>query len=224
MKYNKTQQGFTIIELMIATTIFSVVLLAMSATVIQISRMYYKGIVMSQTQAAARNIMEEISRPIQLEGATVAVKTGVVSVDGYELHVICVGTTRYTAAVGLMQDSKVTISGDHLKHVVWQDKVASPDICMSDPPLNLATNLSSGKDLLPDKMRLTKFEVEPDGPDTRLWKVNIGVMYGERDLMDPPDDTTTTADIPQACLSSYVGGQWCAKAEYSTEVLKRIGN
>ncbi len=54
--------GFTIIELLIATTIFSVVLLLAASGLLYIGRLYYKGLTSSATQEAARNIMQELTQ------------------------------------------------------------------------------------------------------------------------------------------------------------------
>src|SRR3990172_9120101 len=60
--------GFTIVELMIATTIFSVILLIVTFGMLQIGRTYYKGITLTKTQNAARSIIDTISQDIQFSG------------------------------------------------------------------------------------------------------------------------------------------------------------
>ncbi|HSX31885.1 MAG TPA: prepilin-type N-terminal cleavage/methylation domain-containing protein, partial [Candidatus Saccharimonadales bacterium] len=67
----RRQQGFTIIELLIATLIFSMVLLLVTVGIMQVTRVYYKGVTESNTQNAARSIVDSISQAIQFDGGLV---------------------------------------------------------------------------------------------------------------------------------------------------------
>ena len=68
MRINK-QNGFTIVELLIASAVFSFVILGASVAIIQISRLYYKGIIVSNTQTSAKAILDSITQAIQYESA-----------------------------------------------------------------------------------------------------------------------------------------------------------
>ena len=59
------QSGFTLLELMIATTIFSVILLLCTVGLIQIGKTYYKGSAIVRTQNVARDITDNITQAIQ---------------------------------------------------------------------------------------------------------------------------------------------------------------
>jgi len=56
------QQGFTIIELMLAMTFLSVLLLAIAMSVIQIATIYNKGIVTKEINQAGRALADDIRR------------------------------------------------------------------------------------------------------------------------------------------------------------------
>jgi prepilin-type N-terminal cleavage/methylation domain-containing protein len=58
-------KGFTIIELLIATVIFSVILLVITGAIVQFGRIYYKGVVQSRTQERTRAITDSVVRNIQ---------------------------------------------------------------------------------------------------------------------------------------------------------------
>lgn len=60
----KNTAGFTIVELMIATVVFSVILILITTGIIQIGKAYYKGIIGSRTQETARKITDEVGRSI----------------------------------------------------------------------------------------------------------------------------------------------------------------
>jgi prepilin-type N-terminal cleavage/methylation domain-containing protein len=89
-KLNKN--GFTLVELMIAVTVFSVLLLLSAASLTQISRLYYKGVIVTKTHNVNRNIIEDISQAFQFSSGNVA--NGGPSSNG--LKSICVGNVRYT--------------------------------------------------------------------------------------------------------------------------------
>src|SRR6478609_5585690 len=86
--YKSKQAGFTIIELLIATTVFSVVLLVFLTAFIRISQLFYKGVNMSHTQETARTVLQDISDDIQFYKTTInTTSLG----QGY----FCVGAHRY---------------------------------------------------------------------------------------------------------------------------------
>jgi prepilin-type N-terminal cleavage/methylation domain-containing protein len=58
-------KGFTIIELLIATVIFSLILLVITGAIVQFGRIYYRGIVQSRTQERSRAITESIAKNLQ---------------------------------------------------------------------------------------------------------------------------------------------------------------
>ncbi|HVE80749.1 MAG TPA: prepilin-type N-terminal cleavage/methylation domain-containing protein [Candidatus Dormibacteraeota bacterium] len=56
------QRGFTLVELIMATALFSVVMLAMTSGVLQLFKIYQAGVSIRNTQQSARLISEEIVR------------------------------------------------------------------------------------------------------------------------------------------------------------------
>src|SRR6266498_3833396 len=65
----RIDNGFTIIELMVATTIFSIVLMVILASFLQIGRMFYKGISINNTNEATRTLVDDITSDIKLSQA-----------------------------------------------------------------------------------------------------------------------------------------------------------
>jgi prepilin-type N-terminal cleavage/methylation domain-containing protein len=58
-------KGFTIIELLISTVIFSVILLVITGAIIQFGRIYYRGVVQSKTQERSRAIIDSVAKDLQ---------------------------------------------------------------------------------------------------------------------------------------------------------------
>lgn len=231
------KSGFTIVELLISTAVFSLILVAVSVTVVEISRLYYKGTILTRTQDTGRNLIENVSRPIQLEGADIVGASlpstllvdetaGWPDEDGViqnlTVRSICIGTTRYTFTLNKQVRAEVSDPDDHVRHALWQDTVTSSGFCTKAniPNLTLESPTPNGRDVLTERMRVTAFDVSSD--DGILYKVSIGVMYGDRELMLPGREPSGVWPLPTQCATELAGSQWCAHANYETTVMKRI--
>ena len=225
------QAGFTLIELLIATTVFATVLLLSLAAVVQIGRMYYKGVTTSQTQQVARSILDEVSQSIQLGSIGITAANG--SLDPSDATrvsagFLCVGDLRYSYVINKQQSNPkdAAFGGSQSLHVLWADGVgncaskagaSSVTLDRADPNGTGNPIASGGHELLGAKMRLTRFVVAPLAGSTSLYKVQVSVVYGDDDLLTPPDATGR-----RACKGVYTGTQFCAISELSTLVQKRI--
>src|SRR5437868_3577403 len=58
-------QGFTIIELLVATLVFSIVLVVLLATFVGISRLFYKGVNIANLHNDTRTITQDIENDIK---------------------------------------------------------------------------------------------------------------------------------------------------------------
>ena len=85
--------GFTIIELMIATLVFSTVLLLCATGLISIGRMYQKGNTSRAVQETARSTVDIIKNDFELSGGTYkpfAFNSGAGSANAF-----CIGDNLY---------------------------------------------------------------------------------------------------------------------------------
>ena len=204
--------GFTIIELMIASTIFSVLLLIMTFAIIQISRVYYRGITSAQTQEIARTVLDEISRSIQFQGGTI---TGTPAVPSLGPNKFCVGDKRYSYILGRqLMDSPTFPQSKNV--LVVDDKMPG---CASVSAQNIdSVNLNSNsRELLAANMRLASLQVNDKG--NGLWEVAVRVVYGDNDLLE---DSIGADGILDTCRSIQFGAQFCAASELRTVVKKRV--
>lgn len=219
-KGGKNQKGFTILELIIATTVFSVMLLLVSAGIIQIGKTYYKGITTSRTQETARAIIDDLFRTFQ---------TGNNTTVGYSFTPpdptdpdpvfppngsICIGSTRYTYQTGSI------VGRDGNQHALWIDRIVGTECkelsLTGDTPADDVTDLSTDgqfaqKELIAQNMRLASFEIM-NIPGTSLYTIGIRVIHGDQDLS--PDD--------EFCLPTNQGGEFCAVSSINTFVKTRL--
>lgn len=207
------QGGFTLVELMIATVVFSVVLLIITVGILQISRVYIKGTTENATQNTARTIMDTISQSIQFGGGNVATTTGGAATPGSP-KAFCVGSQRYTYALGYQVVDGTPNGGlSQTNHALASDSIAN---CSQTTVQSLNGPTISGRELLAPNMRLSKFEVNQVSGSTNLYRVTIRIVYGDNDLLDDP----TSANA--RCKGAVAGTQFCAMSELSTVVVKRV--
>lgn len=204
--------GFTIIELTIATTVFSMVLLLLSYGLIQIGRSYNKGVTTARTQEAARSIVDEITRSIQFSGGTIAVTPSNAS-DGTPF-VLCIDEQRYSVVL----DRQVKDSPQGSSQVRDALVVDTYPGCNASSPVlplnNVNFSISSvpgARELLPVNMRLATLSLTNNGSD--LYYLTVRVVAGEDDILDAAHDN---------CANVRTGTQFCAVSELSTVVQKRL--
>lgn len=174
---DSNQSGFTIVELMIATVVFSLVLLVCSYAIIHVGRMYYKGMVMSRTQDVSKKIVDDVVETIKFHG------TGTfISDEGCYI----IGSIRY-------KYSNDRVESDS-NFGLLKDSMSSCD----QPP--------AGKEEFVGKnMRLANFQIYFDS-NSQVWAVDVTVSYGEDDDFEDPSHMTCKGGGPssQFCaVSTY---------------------
>ena len=205
-RLSRNQSGFTILELMIATMIFSVILLLCTYGVIQIGNTFYKGGVLVRTQNANRRAMDAISTSVQyggedLSGLPIAGLSGqpLTTGDG----VFCVGKVRFMYSIG----TRVTGSTHGL--VVDNEGTGCPLAATNDP--------SDDKELLGEGMRITRFSLQSVGPpvlgpdQTETIAITLAVAYGDDDALDADGLCRGGPD-----------SRFCANSDFTTTVQRRL--
>ena len=213
MSRHKRQQGFTILELLVATAVFSMVLLVITAGILQVTRVYYKGVTESNTQNIARSVIDVISQSIQFGGGDVIPTTAGTATPSAP-RAFCVGNKRYTYALGwqVVDSNTPNATQNQSHHALVLDDEAG---CSASAPNDIDQAAIDGRELLGPNMRLSKLTVESAGPN--LYKVVVRVVYGDNDLLkSPPTSDSTT------CINERSGTQFCAISELSTVVAKRV--
>ena len=217
-----TARGFTIIELLIATAIFGVIMLVVTVGVLQFSRQYYKGVLASTTQGAARALIDDVTRSVQFNsGGVFKLANG----SGY-----CIGSAKRYSYVLNRQvvDGTPDTSLHQVRHGLVSDSVTGCNV--GTPALSVAslTSLSgdNARELLGPRMRLTKFDIK--GNDD-IYTITVRIVNGDDDLLCSPaagdcDKKTlsTALDAPDLQCKSFTGSQYCAVAELQTTVRKRL--
>ena len=207
------REGFTLIELLIATVVFSIILLILTQGIIQITRVYLKGDTITKTQDATEKALTTISDAIQFSGGTIT-GTPTATPAAHIPAAFCVNNTRFSYQLdGELSQNTGT---DMVPHVLIAD--TQPGACPNPTPtpqlLNGGLLYTDSKELLGTNMRLTQLTITPVGPSNLIWKIQIGVVYGDSDLLNATH-TLCTASLKES-------GQFCAYSQLSTIVEKRV--
>ena len=192
-----SQKGFTVVELLFSTTIFALVLLTVAASFIQVSRLYYRGVITSRTQDVVRAVVDDVSRTLQFNSGTVAWDGEVAKPDAF-----CVGNIRYSVQL----DQNITEPSDW---ALVRDSGAS-DCTQPENPAN-------GVELLGREMRINMFHIQQIG-DSRSYRIQVRVIYGDEELIDIDDSDSNNP----VCRGLRIGGQFCAVSELDTVITRRI--
>ena len=231
IKNLKASDGFTIIELLIATAVLSTILLMVTVVMINIGHLYYKGINQSRIQDNVRAITDDVSQHLKLGDNFFQVNNG-------STYAYCIGDTRYTYLLYKQIGTNPGPPDYQSQHVLWRDTNPTPGSCPS-VLLDLSTTLPSanGTELAAPNSRLTSFSIIGSSP----YNIVVGEAYGDNDLLCDTgtlNDCTTSynansviAKLITGLLSSptgniycrgSIGDQFCATSNLNTTVVSRL--
>lgn len=214
----KNAAGFTIMELMIAISVLSVIMLICATVLAGIGSVISKGENVTNVQDAARNTLADISSNIQFSGQPVQSGTwsGYTDVSGNKVSVqaYCVGDVRYSYAI---YQSGVSFP-DNWPHQLWKDQMMNDTTCSPLDILqskvtcgdNTACTLSqpgTGLDLVAPNMLVGSFRISPLSPS--LYSLSIGLAIGQEDMFSsfPPGVDNYKCNLndgQQYCATSYL--------------------
>lgn len=207
------KHGFTVIELLIAMSVFSLVLLIVTVGIMQISKVYYKGVTESNVQSTARSITETIAQAIQFNGGTTLATPGAPAPGSS--YAFCVNDQQFSYRPGyqLVEASPGT---DQTLHALVQRTMSG----CSATPQDLSSAAVTGRELLAPHMRLAALVVQSLGND--LYKVHVRIVYGDDDLLWSPSGNAAGPSAPDAACRSGAGQQFCSVSDLSTVVISRV--
>lgn len=212
----KNLKGFTIIELLVATLVFSIVLVVVLAAFVQISRLFYKGVNIANLHNDTRTITQDIENDIKFVQS--APQSFADPVDpsrpwlpagkGY----FCIGLHRYTYNIGQQVNSSATFG-------IKRQTISYGSGC---PSAALAPG-TNPEELLDNGMQLNSISIDCKGSRCL---VNVHVIFygGTPDIFTTKlsNYTRTPWTAPDAeCTGSLTDSQYCATADYNRTVLLR---
>lgn len=233
------QHGFTIVELMIATAVLSTILLLVTVLMVNIGRLYYKGINQARVQSNVRTVADEVAQQLRLGDSVTESPASGPGLGAHGERAICVGSKRYTYVIGVQIGTPAPGStAPTYQHVLWRDNNPTPGSCsvIGASAVNLTSSTQpsptslNGAELVAPRSRLINFSVSGASP----YAVNVGMAYGDNDLLCSPSVSGSCASNAPAmtALAQFTtgnllckggqGGQFCATAQLNTSVIRRL--
>lgn len=225
---SSNHDGFTIVELLIATAVLSIILLISTVLISNIGNLYYKGVNEARTQDDTRAIVDEVTQHLELSQQ--APTTSAPTTPGYgTVAAYCTDNTRYTYVTGPKIGNPYPLgsSGRPFLHILWRDKFPSGNACL---PADLTSPTPSnhhggtdGVELIGPNSRLTSFciaglSATPANPCTSAggspYTISVGVAFGDDDLLN-------LNGLASTCKGN-VGDRFCATASLTTTAAQRV--
>ena len=194
-------EGFTIVELMLATMVFSVVLVAITAGVLHVTKQYYRGVTSSATQNTARNITDTVTNAIKFgTGSVETVDGGQTQRD--EPYVFCAGGYVFVYQLGKQYKPNTENMVGMYVQPMQQSACAVP-----------TTDDGSRRQLLGENMRVTYLRLVQAGG---TYAVTVRVAYGDDDLLR---HGPVGNDVQ--CVSD-TGSEFCAVSGLTASAMRRL--
>ena len=191
----RSQKGFTILELMIASLVFSTILLLLTYGIIQIGNTYYRGGALVRTQNANRKAIDAISSAIQYGGSDIRPASGVIyDSASATTGQLCIGNRHFR----FKANSQVA-AADTAWAIVSDDTGTA---CAA------SANRGASTELLGEGMRITKLVITNTDNN---YKIELSIAFGDSDLL--------TGD---GLCKSGPGSQFCATSSFETTVQRRL--
>jgi len=218
--------GFTIVELMLATSVFSIVLLVALGSFLQIGRVFYKGVSLTAVQNIATQVLNDISNNMQTSSSFSLPTPG----NGYTYW--CIGNTRYTYITHSVGGQQVAVPAN-LANVNYNNGAGGGSFgllkdtlagnsgcatpCFGGTCLARYVALSSNSvEMLGDNMRLASISITQPSASTapNLYNVNMVVVYGDDSVLDFSNPANPT------CVAGSQNQAFCSVVTISTAVLR----
>jgi len=212
--------GFTIVELMIATAVFAVVLMVAQTSFMHIGHLFYKGVSITQTQDVMDHIFQDINGNFQAAASVSGSQDS--GVGGYDYY--CVGGTRYTYRIDHEVDSSA--AADHSatgNFGILKDKLPGSTACATPCPDTGSVTCASGTvkfnnpiEMLSNKMRVEQFNLAQSTTTSNLYNVALVLAYGDDNTLT----YNTPADKSTVACQGDTQNNFCAVSRLNTTVYR----
>jgi prepilin-type N-terminal cleavage/methylation domain-containing protein len=203
MAHSIKQRGFTIVETLIAVSVFSMITMITMVVVIQLGRTYQQGATKAKLNDASRQIHALFTQSVEY-GTQITSAT--VNASGKTYNVWCAGTTRFAWTESTTGSSSVISTYSDLGGgSLYTDTIVS---CTQ------AFNPATAQHMLPLNAFVTKFDINNT---SGIWTLDTRFGMGQVDMYE--DD-----DIGGNCRVRVLGADFCAVVQYSSSALSKVGS
>lgn len=196
------KKGFTIIEIMIAISVFSMAIMLVMAVVIGMGKQYQKASYTTQLNSASRSIHDEIAKDINY-GSIVPSVQPPSSTDN--LRWMCLSNN-------VMYAWYNSVDGN-IQYGLFKGQSPNCTVSSLAPAEAEAVINSSGTNLLPANSFVKSIEINSAGGNT--YTVKTDFRSGTQDMF-------AGNSISNECLPTLRGGDFCSVVQYNNSVRQRL--
>ena len=212
--------GFTIVELLLATAVFSFVLLVALAAFLGVGHLFYKGVSLTSTQSIANQVINDMSN--NMIGASSVTKP--TSSGGYTY--MCIGNSRYTytsvsGKTVYAQDSggiNYNNGSSGGNYGLLKDQLPSNGSCLAPTAATLSSN--GAVEMLTTNMRVANVYICGVNASTTLYNIDIVVAYGDNSALtfgSAPASQCGEPTYPKvSCQGNYSNQAFCSVVKQDT--------
>lgn len=204
----RKDSGFTITELLVATAVFAGVLLLAIVGFIQIGRLFYKGVTVSQTRQAASQAMDAVTSDIRLSSGVIP--------TSYTCNTQCGGGANSLSAYCIGNHLYI-YNRNYLVNLSSHDFVNNFGLVQSQLPGGgckggmgsyTSAELATAKpvEMLGDDMRVISFKVDQNQLPASSFRASVVLSYGEDSVFN---NLGSVSPLP-TCKGIATGSQFCA--------------
>jgi type II secretory pathway pseudopilin PulG len=236
LKFQKNFGGFTIIELMIASTAFSLALIVAVGGFIGIGQLFFKGLSNTQAQQVARQTIDDIAGNIRRASTISSLQPTTPSPGGYYYLYYCIGGIRYTFGhtagdipipyVGGTVDPNLA----HPNFGLLRDKLPGSGACAEPCSASCQpwqVSLSGAQELLANNMRVGDLRICANNTVcsappavNNFYFVKLDIAYGDTSTMS--FNTADHQHVIISCAGHISVQSFCGVNSLSTGVYNGI--
>jgi len=209
-------QGFTVVELLIATAVFSAVLLVSLIGFLQIGQIFYKGVTAARTHETTKDTMNSLASDIRF-AAAISQSNPQPTGSGTSQY-FCAGSHRYTFNPGRMVDR--ADYDNTTRFGLIRDTLPVSGSCAS-PIGPSGTGYYTPEELLGNRMRVSDIGIQRltgSGLDN-LYTISVKIAYGDNSVLQNTADSDPTNDT---CDSGLRTSQYCHVSVLKTTVRRGV--
>ncbi len=206
-------KGFTIVELMIAISVFSIILLICISAIIYVGRLYYIGVSQAKVQGVARSSVDTLSDAIKFSADSVKKIEPTLADDWSGAY--CIGVRKYSYVIGkVLTDNVVPDTKQTTQALVESiDPNCGSAGVTVEPVITDPSDIRyvPTRELLGKYMRINEFSIVQD-TSTGLATITMSVVYGG-DGTDADADIfnyKVGSDVIESCKTGVGGSQFCS--------------
>ncbi len=190
---SKKQAGFTVVEFLIAISIFSTIMILAITVIMSISKLYQKASYTSQLNSTSRNLHQELAVNLTYHSQYVVLEAG-------DKQGFCVGNDVYYYELS---------SDSNIYEGLYKAQKTSTDPCTQAV---VSTILANGVNLLPKNGFVTKLSIITD---TSMRRIETSFRVGTADMFEGDN-------VGNNCRSTLRGGDFCSVVDYNSNVRSRL--